>query len=101
MNIRYYLMATVMHGIRDDAYEAVFCPGEGQRNGAKMLTVSMTNGSTYILTSGKDYSFTGGHAYTMTVRVGKDKVLIGDISVNPWIEDETSDLGSMDSELDF
>lgn len=69
-----------------DNYDAIFWPGAGQKSGAKMVTVTMSDGKKYNLTLGQDLTLQGGHAYTMTVKVGKDRIEAGTVVVIDWNE---------------
>lgn len=67
-------------------YDAIFWPGDGQKIGAKMVTVTMSDGKEYNLTLGQNLTLLGGHAYTMTVKVGKDRLEAGTVVVAGWNE---------------
>ncbi len=69
-----------------DNFDAIFWPGDGQKIGATMVTVTMSDGKEYNLTLGQELTLLGGHAYTMTVRVGKDKLEAGAVTVAGWNE---------------
>ena len=68
----------------DYVYEAIFFPGKGQKNGARMLTVVMSDSKAYNVTIDSDLELLGGYAYTMNVKVGKDRVLAGNVNVIEW-----------------
>lgn len=69
-----------------DNFDAIFWPGDGQKIGATIVTVTMSDGKEYNLTLGQELTLLGGHAYTMTVRVGKDKLEAGAVTVADWNE---------------
>ena len=71
-------------------YEAVFFPGEGQKAGAKMLKVTMSEGTVlnYVVPSGGlvKGGLKAGSAYEMKMRLGKDKIELAKdgITVGKW-----------------
>lgn len=65
-------------------YEAIFFPGKGQKSGARMLTVVMSDNKAYNVTLDSDLELYSGYAYTMNVKVGKDKLEAGSVSVFEW-----------------
>ena len=76
-------------------YEAVFFPGDGQKAGAKMLQVTMSDGTilNYVVPSSGLVSggLKAGSAYEMKMRLGKDKIELAreGITVGGWTEDPT------------
>jgi len=76
-------------------YEAVFFPGDGQKAGAKMLQVKMSEGTVlnYVVPSGGlvEGGLKAGSAYEMKMRLGKDKIELDTdrITVGGWTEDPT------------
>lgn len=82
----------ILHKLDDLKYEAVFFPGKGQEKGAKMLKVTMSDGTALFYTvPGGGLVSSGlmpGSAYTMTMRLGKDKVELAKdgITVGEWTE---------------
>ena len=82
----------------DYVYEAIFFPGKGQKSGARMLTVVMSDNKAYNVTLDSNLELCGGSAYTMNVKVGKDKVLAGDVRVVEWLPEK--ELGDKDSYID-
>ena len=72
----------------DYVYEAIFFPGKGQKSGARMLTVVMSDNKAYNVTLDSNLELYGGYAYTMNVKVGKDRVLAGKVNVIEWTEKE-------------
>lgn len=89
-----------MHKASDNCYEAIFYPSVGQKKGGKMLTVVLADGQDFCLTLAEDLKFEkssdgkyylGGCAYSMNVKVGKDKLQMGTITVTPW--DNKDNLG--------
>ena len=81
----------------DYVYEAIFFPGKGQKSGARMLTVVMSDNKAYNVTLDSNLELYGGYAYTMNVKVGKDRVLAGNVNVIEWTEKE---LGEKDSYIE-
>lgn len=82
-----------MHKTSDKSYEAIFYPSTGQKAGEKMLTVVLADGQDYTLVLSEDLEFEedsrngnylGGCAYEMSVKVGKDKIELVDISITSW-----------------
>ena len=76
-------------------YEAVFFPGEGQKTGAKMLQVKMSEGTVlnYVVPSGGlvEGGLQAGSAYEMKMRLGKDKIEVAsDVTVADWTEGGTT-----------
>lgn len=73
-------------------YEAVFFPGEGQKTGAKMLQVKMSEGTVlnYVVPSGGlvEGGLKAGSAYEMKMRLGKDKIELAKdgITVGSWTD---------------
>lgn len=74
-------------------YEAVFFPGEGQEAGANMLMVKMSNDVVLRYTVPNGGLVKGGlmpgKAYEMNMRLGKDKIEVGNITVIGWPESPT------------
>ena len=81
-----------MHKASDNCYEAIFYPSTGQKSGEKMLTVVLKDGQDYCLTlsddleleKSSDGNYLGGCAYEMNVKVGKDKLQMGAVTVASW-----------------
>ena len=73
-------------------YEAVFFPGDGQKAGAKMLQVKMSEGTVlnYVVPSGGlvEGGLKAGSAYEMKMRLGKDKIELDKdgITVGDWTD---------------
>lgn len=69
-------------------YEGIFFPGVGQKPGATMLEVKMSDGKTlsYTVPSGGlvEGGLKPGCAYVMNMRLGKDKIEVGSITLNEW-----------------
>ena len=92
-----------MHKAADNRYEAIFYPSTGQKSGEKMLTVVLKDGREYTLTLAKDLAFEkssdgnylGGNAYSMSAQVGKNKIVLGDISIAGW---QPYDQGNLDAD---
>ena len=84
----------------DYVYEAIFLPGKGQKNGARMLTVVMSDNKVYNVTLDRDLELRSGYAYTMNVKVGKDKTEAGSVNVFEWQQPEEK-LGDKDSDLEI
>ena len=83
-----------MHKTDGNSYEAIFYPSTGQMKGGDMLTVILANGRDYHLKLSADFPFEkdsrndnyylGGCAYSMSAQVGKNKIVLGDISIEGW-----------------
>ena len=84
----------------DYVYEAIFLPGKGQKSGARMLTVVMSDNKVYNVTLDRDLELRSGFAYTMNVKVGKDKTEAGSVNVFEWQQPEEK-LGDKDSDLEI
>jgi len=82
----------------DYVYEAIFLPGKGQKSGARMLTVVMSDNKVYNVTLDSDLDLYSGYAYTMNVKVGKDRVLAGNVNVIEWQPEK--ELGEKDSYIE-
>mgnify|MGYP002515659437 CR=1 FL=1 len=73
-------------------YEAVFFPGDGQKAGAKMLQVKMSEGTVlnYVVPSVGlvEDGLKAGSAYEMKMRLGKDKIELAKdgITVGSWTD---------------
>lgn len=52
----------------------------------KLLTLTLSDGRDYILTYDKELELVSGTAYEMTVKVGKDKLEAGEVTVSSWID---------------
>ena len=63
-------------------YECILVP----QTFAQSLKVEITdnNGKVYTFTSNKDLTFASGEEYTLNLTVGRDKVMTGTISADPW-----------------
>lgn len=92
----------ILHKLDDLKYEAVFFPGKGQEKGAKMLKVTMSDGTVLFYTvPGGGLVSSGlmpGSAYTMTMRLGKDKVELAKdgITVGEWGDSGSLTCGEAD-----
>lgn len=81
-----------LHKVSDLEWEGIFYPGDGQKPNAKMLKVTMSDGTVLYYTvpsSGLGLAqggFMAGSAYTMTMRLGKDKIELAKdgITVGEW-----------------
>ena len=82
----------------DNVYEAIFFPGKGQKSGARMLTVVMSDSKAYNVSIDSDLELTSGYAYTMNVKVGKDKTEAGSVNVIEWQPEKG--LGEKDSDIE-
>ena len=89
-----------MHKTDGNSYEAIFYPSTGQMKGRDMLTVILANGRDYHLKLSADFPFEkddesdryyGGNAYSMSAQVGKDKIVLGDISIVGWAKGNSDD----------
>ena len=87
-------------------YEAVFFPGEGQKAGAKMLKVTMSEGTVlnYVVPSGGlvKGGLKAGSAYEMKMRLGKDKIELAKdgITVGNWTDVEDPLPGGGEAQVD-
>ena len=84
-----------LHKVENLKYEAVFFPGDGQKAGAKMLEVLMSDGTPLYYTVPATGLISGGlkpgNAYEMKMRLGKDKIeLASDVAVADWAESGTT-----------
>ena len=84
-----------LHKVENLKYEAVFFPGDGQKAGAKMLEVVMSDGTPlYYTVPAAGLISAGlqpGNAYEMKMRLGKDKIeLASDVAVADWAESGTT-----------
>ena len=84
-----------LHKVENLKYEAVFFPGDGQKAGAKMLEVVMSDGTPLYYTVPATGLISGGlqpgNAYEMKMRLGKDKIeLASDVAVADWTESGTT-----------
>ena len=84
-----------LHKVENLKYEAVFFPGDGQKAGAKMLEVVMSDGTPLYYTVPATGLISGGlqpgKAYEMKMRLGKDKIeLASDVAVADWTESGTT-----------
>lgn len=82
-----------MHKVSDNCYEAIFYPYTGQQAGGDMLTVILENGRDFHLKLAEDLPFEkdlnnkyylGGCAYSMSVQVGKDKIVMANVNIMKW-----------------
>lgn len=87
-------------------YEAVFFPGDGQKAGAKMLQVKMSEGTVlnYVVPSVGlvEDGLKAGSAYEMKMRLGKDKIELAKdgITVVEWPETSETLPGGGEAEVD-
>ncbi len=84
-----------LHKVENLKYETVFFPGDGQKAGAKMLEVVMSDGTPLYYTVPAAGLISGGlqsgNAYEMKMRLGKDKIeLASDVAVADWTESGTT-----------
>ena len=88
-----------MHKAGDNRYEAIFYPYTGQKKDGKMLTVILADGREYTLTLAKELAFEkssdgnylGGCAYSMSAQVGKDKIVLENVSIVGWAKGNSDD----------
>ncbi|MGN1226009.1 MAG: fimbrillin family protein, partial [Candidatus Cryptobacteroides sp.] len=79
------------HKVNDLRYEGLFFPGPGQDPGAKMLEVTMSDGTilSYTISSGGLFygsdKFESGCAYTMQMYLGRNKIELNQIWLDEWI----------------
>lgn len=76
----------VFHKVDDTHYEGIFFPGDGQKAGAQMLTVVMSDGTVLNYTTQSDLSFESGKAYTMKMYLGRLAVELKEVTLDPWQE---------------
>lgn len=69
-------------------YEAIVTPGT-YNAGDKLMTITM-NGETKDIHIDKETAFSTGHLYNFNLKVGKDKVEITGITINPWGDNTTT-----------
>ena len=75
----------VFHKVNDTKYEGIFFPGDGQKAGAQMLTVEMSNGKVLTYTVGSDgLNFESGKAYTMKMYLGRLAIELNQVTLDPW-----------------
>ena len=75
----------VFHKVNDTKYEGIFFPGDGQKAGAQMLTVEMSNGTVLTYTVGSDgLNFESGKAYTMKMYLGRLAIELNQVTLDPW-----------------
>lgn len=88
-------MDIAMHNVHGDSvFEAIFFPYLGQKPGAKMITVDMSNGRSYSYTVPTEgISFESGCAYEMNLKVGKDKLTLSGVSISGWGSEERNITG--------
>lgn len=86
-----------LHKVSDLECEGIFYPGDGQKSNAKMLKVTMSDGTVLYYTvpsTGLGFAqggFMAGSAYKMKMRLGKDKIELAKdgITVGEWNEVST------------
>ena len=93
-----------LHKADELKYEAVFFPGDGQKAGAKMLEVIMSDGTSLYYTVPARGLVSGGlqpgSAYEMKMRLGKDKIEMADVvSVDAWTADSETTLPGGEPQL--
>lgn len=73
---------TLYAATASEKYECILVPQTFNQN----LKVEITdnNGKVYTFTSNKDLTFASGEEYTLNLTVGRDKVMTGTISADPW-----------------
>ena len=76
----------VFHEVDGTHYEGIFFPGDGQKAGAQMLTVVMSDGTELTYSSKSDLSFESGKAYTMKMYLGRLAVELKEVTLDPWQE---------------
>lgn len=75
----------VFHKVNDTKYEGIFFPGDGQKAGAQMLTVEMSDGTVLTYTVGTSgLSFESGKAYTMKMYLGRLAIELNQVTLDPW-----------------
>lgn len=74
-----------LHKVDDTHYDCIFFPGEGQKAGAQMLTVKMSNGTVLTYTVGTSgLSFESGKSYTMKMYLGRLAIELNQVTLDPW-----------------
>lgn len=100
------VMQTItLHKVNELKYEAVIFPGDGQKAGAKMLAVIMSDGTPLYYTIPATGLVSGGlqpgSAYEMKMRLGKDKIEVADVvSVDGWTTDSETTLPGGEAQFD-
>ena len=80
----------VFHKVNDTKYEGIFFPGDGQKAGAQMLTVEMSDGTVLTYTVGTSgLSFESGKAYTMKMYLGRLAIELNQVTLDPWTDSGT------------
>lgn len=79
------------------ACEVIFYP-HGFFAGNEMLTITLSDGKDYRLTPGNDIEFIPGTAYQMNVKVGNDRIEIGDVTIADW--DGSRNVGGDDTDFE-
>lgn len=89
----------VFHKVNDTKYEGIFFPGDGQKAGAQMLTVEMSDGTALTYTVGTSgLSFESGKAYTMKMYLGRLAIELNQVTLDPWQETNITIDGGTGSE---
>ncbi len=89
----------VFHKVNDTKYEGIFFPGDGQKAGAQMLTVEMSNGTVLTYTVGSDgLNFESGKAYTMKMYLGRLAIELNQVTLDPWTNSNITIEGGSGSE---
>ena len=89
----------VFHKVNDTKYEGIFFPGDGQKAGAQMLTVEMSNGTVLTYTVGSDgLNFESGKAYTMKMYLGRLAIELNQVTLDPWTNSNITIDGGTGSE---
>lgn len=79
-----------MHDAGENCFEAVFVRGNGMAMGHKMLTIIMTDGSEYSYMTDQRIGVSYGQVLRLDLRVGKDKVMAGAVTVEDWTDGGTT-----------
>ncbi len=93
-----------LHKVSDLKWEGIFFPGDGQKAGARMLQVKMSDNTllNYVVPSTGLISdgLKSGCAYEMKMRLGKDKIEVADVvSVDDWTTDSGTTLPGGEAQL--
>ena len=93
-----------LHKVSDLKWEGIFFPGDGQKAGARMLQVKMSDNTllNYVVPSTGLVSggLKSGCAYEMKMRLGKDKIEVADVvSVDDWTTDSGTTLPGGEAQL--
>ena len=78
------------HKVSDAVYEGLFFPGTGQEPGAKMMEITMSDGTvlSYTIPAGGLFygsdTFESGCAYKMKMFLGRSAIDLNSVTLDPW-----------------